>query len=537
MGWTLLRRTALALGIATSLIGLSPLVDETNALAQGQPRTLRAVMHADLRSIDPHWTTATITGIHGLLVYDTLFGVDGDGVPRPQMVGDYSVSPDRLLWTFTLREGLEFHDGSPVTTADVIASLRRWSRRDGPGGRLFSFVTDLSAVDARTFTMRLSEPYGLVLDTLGKSGTSVPVIMRKQEADTDPNTQITEVIGSGPFKFLRDQWQPGARAIYERNPTYRPRSEAPSGLAGGKVAKVDRVELVWIPDGQTAVQALIAGEIDYLEQPSIDFLRQLQRARNVQLMRLGSIPTHHGLIRLNHLHAPMDNMKFRQGMQYLIDQKDFLEGVIGNAEYYDVCPSMFICGAGVQSIAGGDRIKNASVERARATFREAGYTGQPITVLHATDHHTINPSTQVLIQKMREAGLTLDVQAMDWGAVVTRRARREPPAQGGWHIFVTTTSGTSTANPAFHLSVGAACEREWFGWPCDAQVEQLRREFAFATPDQRQSIADRLHARAMEVVTYLPFGQWTQPMAFRSDRVSGVVPIAGIAVFWNIERR
>ncbi len=514
-----------------------PMLGSIEALAQSQPRVLRAMMHADLRSIDPHWTTATITGIHGLLVYDTLFGVDADGVPQPQMVGDYSVSTDRLTWTMTLRDGLAFHDGSPVTTADVIASLQRWSKRDGPGGRLFGFIKEIAAVDAKTFRIVLTEPYSLVAETLGKSGTSVPVIMRERDAQTDPNQQITEVIGSGPYRFVREQWQPGARAIYERNANYRPRSEPPSGIAGSKQPKLDRIELIWIPDPQTAVQALIAGEIDYLEQPAIDFLPQLQRARNIQLMRLGNTPTHHGIIRLNHLHAPMNDIKFRQAMQYLIDQKDFLEGVIGNAEFYDVCPSMFMCGAGAQSLAGGDRIKNASVERARAAFREAGYAGQPVTVLHATDHITINPSTQVLIQKMREAGLRLDVQAMDWGAVITRRARREPPAEGGWHIFVTSTSGPSTANPAFHLTLGAACEREWFGWPCDAEVEALRREYLFAPPEQRQGIIDRLHARAMEVVTYLPFGQWTQPLAIRSDRVSGVVPIAGIAVFWNIEKR
>src|SRR5262245_16374601 len=225
--------------------------------AQAQDKVLRAVLHADVRVLDPMWTTQTIAGIHGMLVYDTLFGNDAELRPRPQMVDTYDISPDRKTYTFTLRSGLKFHDGSAVTTKDVIASLRRWGARDGVGQRLLGFTETLEAVDERTFRLILREPYGLVLESLGKSNSSVPIIMREKDARTDPNTQVTEAIGSGPFRFAKEQWVPGSKTVYLKSPDYvpRPGSEPPSSFSGSKIPKVDRIELIWISDPQTAMSA------------------------------------------------------------------------------------------------------------------------------------------------------------------------------------------------------------------------------------------------------------------------------------------
>ena len=200
-------------------------------------------MHADVRVIDPVWTTQTIANIHGALIYDTLFGNDADQKPQPQMVGKYEVSPDRLLYTFTLRDALKFHDGSPVTTKDVIASLKRWGAKDGVGQRLLGYVSEMKAVDDKTFTMALKEPYGMVLESLGKSGSSIAAIMREKEALTDAQTQVKEAIGSDPYVFAKDQWVPGSKAVYLKNKDYVPRTEAPSSFAGAKIPGVDRIEL------------------------------------------------------------------------------------------------------------------------------------------------------------------------------------------------------------------------------------------------------------------------------------------------------
>jgi peptide/nickel transport system substrate-binding protein len=509
------------------------------ALAQ-QQKVLKAVMHADVRTLDPFWTTQTIAGIHGMLVYDTLFGNDDKQVPHPQMVEKYEVSPDRLTYTFLLRAGLKFHDGSPVLPKDVIASLKRWGARDGAGQRLMSYVTKMEGVDERTFRMVLKQPYGMVLETLGKTGTSVPVIMREQEALVDPQQQIKEAIGSGPFMFKKDEWAPGAKAVYVKNPNYLPRpgNEKASAFSGTKFAGVDRIELVWISDPQTAMSALINGEIDFYEQPSIDFLPILEKSRGVKLMKTGAFDSTAGFVRLNHLHPPFNNVKARQAMYHLINQEDFLRAIIGNPSYYTVCHGMFPCGTPYGAGSGNAMMKEYNPKKALQLLKEAGYKGEPITILATTDHVTIAPATQVLIQAMREAGINLDVQSMDWGSVVSRRAKKEPPAQGGWHIFITTMGTVSAANPVLHTWIGAACDKGLFGWPCDEKIEELRTKFAFAqSADERKKIAAELEARAIEQVVYVPFGQWTSPIAYRADRIDGIVPNTGLAVLWNIVKK
>ncbi len=508
------------------------------AHAMAQEKVLRAVMHADVRVIDPIWTTQTIAGIHGALVYDTLFGNDADQKPHPQMVGKYEVSADRLNYSFTLRDGLKFHDGAPVTTKDVIASLKRWGAKDGVGQRLMGYVTDMKAVDDKTFTMTLKEPYGMVLESLGKSGTSIAAIMREKDAMTDPQQQVKESVGSGPFVFAKDQWVPGSKAIYLKNKDYIPRTEAPSGFAGAKIPGVDRIELIWMPDPQTAMQALINGEIDFWENPNNDFLPILEKSKGVKLLKTGKLDSTQGMIRLNHLVPPFDNAKMRQAMYLLINQEDYLRAIVGNPKYYKVCPGLLTCGGAYENDGGTQWMKEYNPKKALQLMKDAGYKGEPITVLAATDHNTITPATQVLIEAMRQGGLNVDVQSMDWGSVVSRRAKREPPAQGGWNIFVTTSGGVGSANPVLHTWIGAACDKGLFGWPCDPEVEKLRNAFGMASDEtERKKISKELQSRAMDDVVFLPFGQWDTPLAYRADRIEGIVPNTGLAVLWGITKK
>ena len=237
-----------------------------------EPQTLRAALHSDLKIVDPIWTTALISVHHGYMIYDTLFALDEKLEVRPQMVDRHEVSPDKLTWTFTLRDGLAWHDGQPVTAEDCIASLKRWGARDTMGQKLLSFVAGFEAPDEKTIRMTLKEPYGLVLQTLAKPGANVPFMMPKRVADTDPNQQITDFTGSGPFTFRNQDWKAGEKAVYVKNPKYKPRSDPASGLAGAKVVKVDRVEWLWIADTQTQIDALTKGEIDYIEAPPHDLL-------------------------------------------------------------------------------------------------------------------------------------------------------------------------------------------------------------------------------------------------------------------------
>ena len=508
--------------------------------ARAQEKVLRAVLHADVRVLDPIWTTQTIANIHGMLVYDTLFGNDANMQPKPQMVDKFEISQDKLVYTFTLRDKLKFHDGSPVTSKDVIASLDRWGKKDGVGQRLFSFIDRLEGLDDKTFRMTLKKPYGMLLESLGKTNSSVAAIMRAQDAATDPQQQVKEAVGSGPFKFAKDEWVPGSKAVYLKNADYvpRPGNEKAESFAGSKFPGVDRIELVWISDPQTAMSALINGEIDFYENPNIDFYPILEQAKGVKLMPTGKLDSTHGMIRLNHLHPPFNNIKARQAMYYLINQEDFLRAIVGNPKYYRICHGLITCGSPLANDGGSHWFKEYNPKKALQLLKEAGYNGEPITVLAATDHNTITPATQVLIQAMREAGINVDAQSMDWGSVVSRRAKKEPPAQGGWNIFVTTTGGVGSSDPVLHTWIGAACDKGLFGWPCDAEIEKLRNDYAIAQKDEEKAmIARELQTRAMDQVVYIPFGQWNAMLAYRSDRLQGIVPNTGLVVLWNITKK
>ena len=532
---TIIARTARHLAVATVLssivLGALP--------ANAQQKVLRAAMHADVRTLDPIWTTQTIAAIHGMMVYDTLFSSDNEQNPKPQMVDTWTVSPDRMVYTFKLRDGLKFHDGTPVTSRDVVASMNRWGKRDGAGKQLMGYTRSLLAKDAKTFEWTLTEPYGLLIDTLAKTGTSIPFVMREKEAMVDPFQQIQEVVGSGPFTFVKEEWVPGSKTVYAKFKDYVPRKEPPSGHAGGKVVKVDRVEFIWMPDPQTAQSALVAGEIDFLENPAIDFLPMLKSAPGIKLDLHPAFGTM-GIIQFNHLYPPFNNVKARQAFLYLVNNADYLNTISPDKSLQTLCFSYFGCRVPMETDVGAEVYKGAkNVEKAKQLMKEAGYNGEPITILQATDHQYITPAGLILAQQLRKAGfLNLDIQSMDWGSVVARRAKKEPPAQGGWNIFITGTSTITSSNPMTHVALGMGCDKAWFGWPCDQGFEALRKKWAFA-PDvaTRKQVAVELSKRAYELVPYVSFAQWANPIAYRSDRLSGVIAVPSVPPMWNIEKK
>lgn len=510
------------------------------ARAQAQPsraRTLRAVLHADLRVFDPIWTTANITSYHGGMIYDTLFGLDERYQPQPQMVQRHSLSEDRKTYTFELRDGLRFTDGTPVTAADCVASMRRWGARDGAGQHLFARVTDTPVVDDKTFRLVLREPYGLTLDALGKIGPSMCYVMRRREAETDPAQQIREYVGSGPFVLNQTESRPGARTVYDPNPNYRPRSEPPSGIAGGKVVKLDRVIWEHIPDESTALGALQAGEIDFYEVPPQDLLAQLETNADLTVEVLNRTG-HLGILRPNFLHAPFDKVEARRALLYLVDQMAIMRAAFGaQSRLIRTCGSLLGCGTTMESDANTDWLRAApNVARARELFQAAGYDGRPIVVLHATDHYLVNPAAQVLAQSLRQAGINVELAPSDFGGTVQRRSIRRPPNEGGWHIFMTAATGHGMESPIATVIHAANGDRGWFGWPTNARHEELRDAWA-AAPDlaSRQRVAAQLQENAWNFVPTVYLGQFFRAAARRRN-VRGLIGLPEIVPFWNIEK-
>ncbi len=525
----MLRRTlvgALA-GLAAALVaqGTQPAAAES---------TLRAVMHSDLKILDPIWTTAYISRNYGYLVYDTLFALNEKLEIQPQMVDSYEISDDQLIYTFTLRDGLMWHDGQPVTAADAIASIERWGQKDSMGQLLLSFVAGMKALDAKTFQMTLKEPYGLVLLSLAKPSSNVPFIMPERIARTPASEQISEYVGSGPFVFERDQWQPGVKAVFTRFEGYKPRSEPPSWAAGGKVAKVDRVEWDWIPDAQTAVNALINGEIDLIEAPPHDLLPVLEGSDDIVTFDYNPLGNQY-MFRMNWLHPPFDNQKIRQAALAALNQEDFLKAVIGDPRYYKTCAAMFICGTPFATDQGGEVLMKSDFERSKQLLKEAGYDGTPVVLLHSTDVAVLTNLAPVAKQLLEKGGFTVDMQSMDWQTLVSRRARKEAPADGGWNALLTSWVAADVLNPISTAGLNAACDKAWFGWPCDAQLEKLRDAFARETDAGKQvEIARQVQLRALEIGAHAYLGQWYQPMVYRNT-VSGVLH-GPAPFFWNVAK-
>jgi peptide/nickel transport system substrate-binding protein len=487
--------------------------------------------HSDLTILDPIWTTATISLDHGFLIYDTLFGTDVEGRIQPQMVDKYETSADGKTWTFTLRAGLEFHDGNPVTTEDVVASLQRWGQRDPMGQKLLSFTEKWQTLDSRTFRMRLREPYGLVLESLGKVGANVPFIMPKRVAATPSSRQIDDYVGSGPFIFKKEAWQPGEKVVYVKNPRYVPRSEPASGTAGGKIAGVDRVEWLIIKDPQTQANALITGEIDMIEMPAFELIASLKRDPNIQLLQLNPLGGQN-LLRFNQLEPPFDNIKVRQAAMAAFSQPIFLQTQVGIPGMYRTCFSIYPCSTPYATTTGMDFIAQPNRHRAQQLLKESGYDGTPIVLLHPTDIVVTTKLPIVAAQLLRQAGFKVDMQSMNWQSLVSRRARRT-----GWHIFITNSAGVTQADPIASFALSANCESAWFGWPCDSELEKLRDAFARAHDDSERKIAaERVQARAMEIGTHVPLGEYLLPVAARKN-VKGLLPGRQTMILWNVVKQ
>lgn len=503
------------------------------AFAQTPKRggTLRFIPMADLKVLDPIWTTTYTTRDHGYMIYDTLFATDANLQIRPQMVDSYTVSRDYMKYNFTLREGLRFHDGQAVTAEDCVLSLQRWGKKDPLGRFLLTATGKLQAVDKKTFVLELKEPFGLVLEALGKPSSNVPFIMPARLAATSENEQVKEPIGSGPYRFVKAEWRPGSEVVYERNPDYVPRNEPPSGAAGGKVVWLDRVVWRYIPDPSTASAALEAGEMDYWGWPPLDFVSRFEKNRNFSVVVTDPIGSQ-GWIRPNHLYPPFDSKKARQALLWMVDQKMFLQAAVGQSKYYRTCPSYFTCGGTPYETAAGAPARQ-DLGRAQQLMKEAGYDGRPVVLLDPTDISITHALALVTRELLTQIGVNVDLQAMDWMTLVARRAVKKPPKEGGWNIVNTRVISSDAISPDLNFGLTSNCDQAPFGWPCSEKMEKLRAEFVRATDvRRRKQLAEQVQVLAYEEIPYVPVGQWVSPVVFGKS-VHGVLQFPS-TLLWNI---
>ncbi len=533
------RRTAIKGGFASASLVAASIPSRRGDAQPATSRLLRFVPEFDLRILDPIVNTGLVTLQHGYMIYDTLFAMDSTFTPRPQMVGQYAASADGMTHDFTLRDGLKFHDGTPVRAQDCVASIRRWGARDVMGRSMLARTASLVAADERSFRLVLREPYPIVLDALAKISGSPCFIMREREAQTDPNTAVTETIGSGPFRFVREEYRPGDRVVYVRNADYVPRSEPTDGYAGAKIARVERVQWHIIADATTQVNALVAGEVEIVNTPPLDVLATLRRDPSVKVANIDP-QGWMAYIRPNFLYPPFNDVRARQALAYVVNQADYLRVAAGDPANWRECRAFMVCGSPMGSEAGMDAHRGANLERARQLMREAGYNGEPIVVLLPTDNPILTSITEVTINNLRQIGVNVQPAAADLATAFARRARREPPAQGGWHIFHTRSLGVELNNPLTSFPLASPCTRDaqgnltgWFGWSCDERIEDLRTQWTVApNAQERRRVAELLQQRAAEFLPFIPLGQMYTPIAHRAN-VRGLIEMP-IPVMWNL---
>jgi peptide/nickel transport system substrate-binding protein len=498
---------------------------------------LKFVPQADLTVLDPIWTTATVTRNHAFLIYDTLYGHDGAFISQPQMAAGHTVEDDGKLWKIVLRDGLKFHDGTPVLARDCVASIRRWSRRDGFGGALMASTDELSAPDDKTIQFRLKAPFPLLLDALGKSTAPACYIMPERIAQTDPFTQITDMTGSGPFRFKTDEHMAGNLSVYEKFTGYQPRTDGkPEWISGPKIVHFDRVEWHTIPDAATAGAAIQSGEMDWWEYPTPDLIPLLKRSSAIDVV-INDTTGDLAIMRLNWLYPPFDNPAIRRAILPGVSQEDFMTSIAGTD------PSMWKTGVGVfpvgtsfASDAGlGPLLGKQDFDLARANLKAAGYKGEKVVVMGASDLPVIKASADVGADMLTRCGMNVDYQVMDWGTLVQRRAKKDPPDKGGWNVFFTGFGGLDFLSPAMHLLLRGNGANAWFGWPDDPKIEALRQDW-FNAPDlpAQQKLCRDIQVQAMNDVLYVPLGEYYQPTAFQKNLAANMMK--SFPIFWNVSR-
>ena len=502
--------------LTSSLAGMTALTTPQIVRAQ-KATTITFVPHADLASFDPVWTTADITRNFSLAVYDTLYGYDAQFAAQPQMVEGHETEDDGKEWTLRLRDGLKFHDGTPVLASDCVATIRRWGKRYPMGQALLARTDELSAVSDKMIRFRLKRPFPLLPDALAEPYCS---IMPERLARTDPFDQIKEAMGSGPFKFVASERVPGQRVVFEKNQDYVPRPTGKASFsAGPKLVHIDRVVWNFVQDPSTASAALAQGEVDWWENPAIDLIPQLRRNKDLVVTvkdRTGEI----GCLRFNQLLPPFDNVAVRRVVLSAMDQREVMTAVAGSeASLIKTDVGLFVPGTPMASAVGVEITRGPKdLDKIKKELSAAGYKGERVVVLAASTIPVIYAEAQVATDVLQKIGMNIDLQTLEWGSVVARRASREPIDKGGWNIFYTYLGGMGNISPGPDIAIRASGLDAWFGWPTDPEMEALRDAWfdALDLPAQ-QKICRQMQEQFWQNPSYVPLGMFDQPTAFRSD--------------------
>ena len=525
------RRDLLQAGLTTVAALAAPRIVRAEST-----KKLRFVPTSDLTVLDPVVSGNRPTRNHAYLVFDTLYGLDTSWEAQPQMVEHHAVENDGLTWTLRLRDGLRFHDKEPVLARDVVASIRRFAPRISFASALVAATDELSAPDDRTVRFRLKRPFPHLPEALAGPGANVPAIMPERIASESPFKPVSEMVGSGPYRFLADEHVSGARAAYGRFDLYQPRSTGELGFtAGPKVAHFDRVEWLTL-DTFSAMAALRAGEIDWWELVPSDLVDHLARDRNLTV--LPQFANAIGILRFNHLHPPFDNPAVRRSLLGAVDQGEAMTAIAGtDTKLWRDGIGLFGTGTPLENSAGIEALRSPrDYSRVKQELTQAGYKGERIVVIAPTDVPPIRALTLAGAEQLRRAGMNIDLQEMDFGTLVRRRTSQAPPDKGGWNVFLTLIDRSIPnthpyGNPMLRADGLAALD----GWPTSQRIEALRGAWLDAgNLEEERRICVDLQTQLWQDLPYIPMGEYDQATAYRKDLAG--VQAGAFAVFYGVQR-
>jgi peptide/nickel transport system substrate-binding protein len=498
--------------------------------------TLRFIPQADVTILDPLTTTAYPTRNHGHLCWDTLYGLDAKLAPSPQLAAGHVVEDDGRRWTFTLRDGPTFHDGEKIRAQDAVASIRRWMPHDTHGQVLAQRMDVLRALNDRQFEVRLHRPFALLLDALAKPWSYPCFIYPERFAVIDPATPLTEVVGSGPYRFVAAERVSGVQVVYQKYDRYIPTPVGTASLtAGPKLAWFERQEWKVIPDTATAAAALQVGEIDWWETVAPDLQPLLAHSRDVVLDHPDDNGTYASL-RFNHLQPPFDDPAARRALLKAIQQSDFMAAVAGDdpSLWHDRV-GCFPASSPLASTAGLEALTSPrDLAAAKAEVQAAGKAGAPLVALHATDVPSQNALMSVGVDLLRKLGFQVTDATSDWGTLLERRAHKTPIRQGGWSVLIALFSASEFSTPAGNVLLRGNGNDAWFGWPTAPKLEALRAAW-FDAPDlaAQKQIAAAMQEQFFVDLPYISLGQYLTDTAYRR----GLVDIRrGIVLPLNVRR-